>query len=54
MIHILPCLAVSLKVPEGDVLIHAGDFSNVGTESDIEHFRVFLDSLPHPHKVKGL
>lgn len=40
-----------LNVPDGDVLIHGGDFSNVGLERDVQHFRKFIDSLSHPHKV---
>lgn len=41
----------NLSVPAGDVLIHAGDFSNIGLPKDIEKFKQFLDSLPHKHKV---
>ncbi|XP_062518706.1 metallophosphoesterase MPPED2-like [Corticium candelabrum] len=40
-----------LSVPQGDVLLHAGDFSNVGLPRDIEKFNAFLGSLPHPVKV---
>ena len=40
-----------LKIPLGDVLIHAGDFSNVGLPQDVERFRDFLASQPHPAKV---
>lgn len=40
-----------LSVPPGDVLLHAGDFSNVGLPGDIEKFNAFLGSLPHPYKV---
>lgn len=38
-------------IPDGDVLIHAGDFTNIGDFSDIIKFRSFLDSLPHPIKL---
>ena len=41
-------------VPPGDVLIHAGDFSNIGLPKDVEKFKMFLDDLPHPHKVRVL
>lgn len=41
----------NLKVPEGDVLLHSGDFSNIGNDKDIVHFNNFLSTLPHPHKV---
>ena len=40
-----------LQVPAGDVLLHAGDFTNIGLPKDVERFRKFLDHLPHPHKV---
>ncbi len=38
-------------LPEGDVLMHAGDFSNVGLPLDIERFCEFLKAQPHPNKV---
>lgn len=38
-------------VPDGDVLLHAGDFSNVGHPQDIEQFNEFLGQLPHRHKI---
>ena len=47
-------LPVRLIVPEGDVLLHAGDFSNVGLPKDIERFRDFVVALPHPYKVTWL
>ncbi|KAI6657771.1 Metallophosphoesterase domain-containing protein 1-like [Oopsacas minuta] len=40
-----------LKVPSGDVLIHAGDFSNIGHKEDVVKFNSFLGSLPHRYKV---
>jgi len=39
------------SVPSGDVLIHAGDFSNTGEEDQVEDFALWLQSLPHPHKI---
>lgn len=41
----------SFEVPEGDVLIHAGDFTMRGTEPEIRCFHRWFTSLPHPHKV---
>ena len=41
----------SLNVPAGDVLLHAGDFSNIGQEEDVFKFNAFLGSLPHRYKV---
>ncbi len=40
-----------VQVPPGDVLLHAGDFSNVGLPKDIQKFADYLSTLPHPHKV---
>lgn len=40
-----------LAVPEGDLLIHAGDFTNFGRVAEIERFDRWLGTLPHPHKV---
>ncbi len=40
-----------LRIPEGDVLIHAGDFSNMGKRGEVESFSAFVDGLTHPHKL---
>ena len=40
-----------LDVPEGDVLLHAGDCSRSGTFEQIADFNRFLGELPHPHKI---
>ena len=40
-----------LKVPDGDLLLHAGDFSMACRPDEIERFDRWLGSLPHPHKV---
>ncbi|XP_002166072.3 metallophosphoesterase domain-containing protein 1 isoform X1 [Hydra vulgaris] len=41
-----------LDLPEGDVLIHAGDFSNVGKVEEIDHFNEFLNQ--HKNKYKHI
>jgi len=41
----------NLKIPDGDVFIHAGDWSNVGEPEKVQKFNDFLASLPHPIKV---
>jgi predicted phosphodiesterase len=41
----------SLDVPEGDVLVHAGDITSSGEISTIIDFGLWLRELPHPHKV---
>ncbi len=40
-----------LRVPEGDLLLHAGDFSMAGRPDEIERFDRWLGTLPHAHKV---
>ena len=40
-----------LKTPPGDVLLHAGDFTNVGLPKDVKKFVSFFTAQPHPHKV---
>ncbi|XP_021349559.1 metallophosphoesterase MPPED2-like isoform X2 [Mizuhopecten yessoensis] len=40
-----------LKVPPGDVLIHAGDFTMLGLPKDIDKFNKYLGTLPHKVKV---
>ena len=40
-----------LKVPEGDLLIVAGDISGRGTMPEVLGFNKWLETLSHPHKV---
>ena len=41
-----------LQLPEGDILIHAGDFTNNGTRKEIEDFDNWLASLDQfQHKI---
>ena len=40
-----------LDVPEGDVFIHAGDFTNIGRPDEVEDFNEWLAELPHRHKL---
>jgi Icc-related predicted phosphoesterase len=40
-----------LTVPDGDVLVHAGDFTGHGHENEVRRFDAWLGSLPHRHKV---
>ena len=40
-----------VEVPDGDVLIHAGDFTKRGERQDIERFNAFLARQPHRHKI---
>ena len=40
-----------LEIPDGDVFIHAGDFSNWGTVKEAHQFACWLDDLPHERKI---
>ncbi len=35
----------NLKLPEGDILLHAGDFSQTGLPSEVQHFIRYLESV---------
>lgn len=39
------------KIPDGDILIHAGDLTNQGEIQDVVSFNKWLGSLPHKHKI---
>ena len=39
------------SVPDGDIFIHTGDFTNYGKREEVEKFNNWLATLPHPHKV---
>ena len=39
------------SVPDGDVLIHAGDLTQAGTVEELEEMLEWLKSLPHAHKI---
>ena len=41
----------TLTVPEGDVLLHAGDLTRRGTLAEIDAFFAWLAALPHRHKI---
>lgn len=40
-----------LPLPDGDVLIHCGDFSNIGEKAQVIDFVEWLNSQPHKHKI---
>ncbi len=40
-----------LVIPDGDILVHSGDFTNVGEAHDIVAFGDWLRTLPHKHKI---
>jgi len=41
----------NVEIPDGDLLIFAGDMSICKTVQDVSQFNDFLESLPHPHKI---
>lgn len=40
-----------IAIPDGDVLIHAGDATITGTPAEIAAFGKWLDAQPHKHKI---
>lgn len=38
-------------IPNGDIFIHAGDFTRCGGKDEILEFNQFLETLPHKHKL---
>ena len=41
----------TFEVPAGDVLLHSGDLTNIGTVKDFEKTMYWLCSLPHKIKM---
>jgi Icc-related predicted phosphoesterase len=39
------------QIPEGDILLHAGDLTLRGNLEDLASVNDFFESLPHPHKI---
>ncbi len=40
-----------IDVPDGDILIHAGDATVTGTVEEVKLFNKWFSSLPHMHKI---
>lgn len=40
-----------IAVPDGDILIHAGDATVRGTQYEVEEFLIWFSSLPHKYKI---
>lgn len=40
-----------ISVPDGDILIHAGDATNRGEQTEVEDFLVWFSQLPHKYKI---
>ena len=45
------CSENEIEIPDGDVFIHAGDFTGLGKEYEILVFNQWLSTLPHPIKI---
>ncbi|KAK1933567.1 Metallophosphoesterase domain-containing protein 1 [Phytophthora citrophthora] len=41
----------ALAIPDGDVFVHAGDFTDTGERSEVLAFNEFLGRLPHRYKL---
>ena len=39
------------SIPEGDVLLHTGDFTMRGDEQEVINFNQWLGTLYHKHKI---
>lgn len=42
---------IKFDIPDGDIFIHAGDFSATGKLNEIQEFNDWLANLPHKHKL---
>lgn len=40
-----------IPIPKGDILIHAGDITNIGTMAEFDDFNQWLGELPHRNKI---
>ncbi|WP_372371565.1 metallophosphatase domain-containing protein [Candidatus Uabimicrobium sp. HlEnr_7] len=40
-----------ITLPEGDMLIHAGDATGIGRLHELEKFSVFMNAAPHKYKI---
>ena len=40
-----------VEIPDGDILLCGGDFTNVGKLKDVESFNEFIGQFSHEHKV---
>lgn len=40
-----------MVIPEGDVIVHAGDFTEAGTKSETDAFLRWFSALPHKYKI---
>ena len=42
---------IKQTIPDGDVFIHAGDFTRCGSLPEVRDFINWVNKLPHKHKI---
>lgn len=42
---------IKFSVPDGDIFIHAGDFTKCGKLEEVIEFNQWIGTLPHKHKI---
>ncbi|CAG0920542.1 unnamed protein product [Notodromas monacha] len=42
---------ITFRIPDGDVFLHAGDFTRSGTRREVKEFNDWLGMLPHRKKI---
>ncbi|CAH1108078.1 unnamed protein product [Psylliodes chrysocephalus] len=42
---------LTYSIPEGDIFVHAGDFTKCGQKDEVIQFNEWLGTLPHKHKI---
>ncbi|XP_022232746.2 UPF0046 protein C25E10.12 [Drosophila obscura] len=42
---------IKFDVPDGDIFIHAGDFTKCGQLEEVVEFNTWIGTLPHRHKI---
>ena len=43
-----------INLPGADVIVHCGDFTDMGTEDEVLEFLNWFIELPYPHKIFGV
>src|SRR5690606_26824204 len=51
LVHISDTHQERMYVPNGDILIHSGDATSLGTVPEILKFKNWFNALPHKHKL---
>lgn len=42
---------IKFEIPDGDIFIHAGDFTRCGRLDEVNDFNKWIGELPHKHKI---